>query len=328
MKFLNVQAFYLLLLIIPAVWLMLFGMSRKRALLSSFGQMHLINQFSKISTPKSKAVQIALISLALAFAVTALARPVLPRGLVQFKRGSVDLVAIIDVSKSMAAEDYALGKSRLDKAKSSFEPMLASLAGNRVGIVTFATEPFIQAELTEDMTALKFVLNNWVKLGSAPGSSTNLPLALKEALSLFDGPASDKFLFVLSDGGDGTTGELADVVAEANKKKIRILAAGMGSRTPSKIPIYDNKGKFDGWYSVNGQPATTSVNESTLKYLAANTGGRYAMVGPATDLKKLLFEPATVNDKEVPHHRELFQLFLSLSLLTLLAENIRERISA
>lgn len=327
MKFINAQAFYLLLLIIPAVGLMVFGMRRKRAILSRFGRISLIRHFSNISCAKLKVVQLVLISLAFVFVVTALARPVLPDRLVQVKRGSLDLVALIDVSKSMAAEDYALGKSRLDKAKAGFEPVLASLAGNRVGIVTFASEPFIQAELSGDLGALKFILQNWVKVGSAPGNSTNIASALKEALALFDDPGRDKLIFLFSDGGDELPGEFIEVMAEANRKKVKILAAGMGSTTPSKIPIYDGNGKFAGWYSINGQPASTSLNESTLNYLAANTGGRYARVGPATDLKKLLFEPAISKDKAEEGNRELFQLFLSLALLALLVESVRGRLS-
>jgi probable phosphoglycerate mutase len=94
---------------------------------------------------------------------------------------------IIDVSKSMGAEDYP-PLSRLDKAREIILQMVPQLHGNRVALVTFAGNSFRQAELTEDFTALEYILKHWVHLDSAGMSGSALGRALETCRAAgFDG---------------------------------------------------------------------------------------------------------------------------------------------
>ena len=100
-------------------------------------------------------------SCSFAVRYSALADPRLPYGAPRLRAGSLDVVMIIDVSKSMGAEDYH-PDSRLNKVREIILEMLPQLRGNRVGFVTFAGNSFRQAELSEDFTALEFILKHWV----------------------------------------------------------------------------------------------------------------------------------------------------------------------
>jgi Ca-activated chloride channel family protein len=113
-----------------------------------------------------------------------MARPVLLGNFGEIRKGTLDVIAVLDVSKSMRAEDCGLRGSRLEMAKTALLQSLPDLAGNRLGLVTFAGKSFPQAELTDDLDALEFVLKNWVTVDSAPSQGSNIGMALSEAIRL------------------------------------------------------------------------------------------------------------------------------------------------
>jgi Ca-activated chloride channel family protein len=219
--------------------------------------------------------------------------------------GSLQLVTVIDVSKSMQAEDYRevmpadAGEkpdlnqpwgSRLDMAKYQLGHIMKQIRGNKLGIVNYAEFGFAQADLTSDFTALDFVIKNWLKQGNAPGYGSHYENGLKDALEMFqrdEAQGKNKVIVVMSDGGfDGNPEELAKVIEEINKQKVKVIVIGVGMPGENAIPIYDG-GKLTGYFTVDGKTVTTSYEEDHLRQLAAATHGTYYHVDASNAGKDL-----------------------------------------
>jgi Mg-chelatase subunit ChlD len=166
---------------------------------------------------------------------------------------------VIDVSKSMAAEDYG-ALSRLDKSKEALMRLLHHLPSEtRVGLVTLAGASFHQADLTEDVVALRFILEHWVKVESVPVGGSVLSHALESALDVFEGNERRKLLLFLSDGGDWEDGLVA-AAHKAQQQGVTIISVGLGGMLPTCIPRYDRDGVFEGYERQEDETLTTALN--------------------------------------------------------------------
>ncbi|MCK5551591.1 MAG: VWA domain-containing protein, partial [Deltaproteobacteria bacterium] len=157
-EFLNAKAFWAILVLPFVLGAIVWGLHRRKAILEEFGKMDLLAQFSRF--PRNGKIPYLRLRLVLCFAllITAAARPLLSGDSKRIKEGTLDVVAVLDVSRSMAAEDCGPEASRIAMAKDALLGCLPELAGNRLGMVTFAGNSFPQAELTDDFQALRFVL--------------------------------------------------------------------------------------------------------------------------------------------------------------------------
>ena len=226
--------------------------------------------------------------------------------------GSVQAVVVLDVSKSMAAEDYRefmpadAGEKpdlnqpwgrRIDMAKYQIRKIMQAIQGNQLGFVNYAEKGFPQADLTPDFVALDFILQYWVELGNAPGEGSHYENGLKEALATFErdkDPSKKKVLIIMSDGGfDGDKEELAKVVEEINKQKIKVIVIGYGMPGANAIPVYVD-GKLTGFMEdEEKKPITTSYEEDNLRDLAAQTHGAYHHVDTTAEGQKIAFDWAS-----------------------------------
>jgi Ca-activated chloride channel family protein len=227
----------------------------------------------------------------------------------------LDVVMLIDVSKSMAAEDYH-PDSRLHKARSIILEMLPQLRGNRVGIVTFAGNSFRQAELSEDFAALEFILKHWVDIDSAGVGGSDLGRALETSLAVLPEDTDRKRLILLfSDGGDDTA-NVDEVLPKIAQRRARVIAFGMGGLEASRIPRYDAAQKFLGYIEANGQTVTTRLNEASLQHIARATQGMYQRVEHPASWHHVWRNTTIVGQALMQRdERRVFQPFLIVSLL-------------
>lgn len=304
MHFLNPQALWLLtalpLLAVALVW---FAWRRKEKLLDQFGERPLVNRFS--NTLKSGRFVFKALTLACAFAslIVAIARPSFEQGRTEFPRGTIDVIAVVDVSRSMAVPDYK-GKlsgieyesgRRMDMARHIIvNDIVRSLNYNRLGVVSYSGEAFPQAFLSDDMVALDWVLKRALTVGSAPGEGSELAKAFEMAFLLFEldsKPGKRKIIVLLSDGGnDSGRDALGNIVAELKKRDIELMIVGLGKTTGSPIPIkllnradqerMRDQGEF---YKKDGEVVTSALDENTLLLLKNATGARYVRVTDAND---------------------------------------------
>jgi Mg-chelatase subunit ChlD len=166
---------------------------------------------------------------------------------------------VIDVSKSIAAEDYG-ALSRLDKSKEALMRLLHHLPSEtQVGLVTLAGASFHQADLTEDVVALRFILEHWVKVESVPVGGSGLSHALESALDVFEGNERRKLLLFLSDGGDWEDGLVA-AAHKAQQQGVTIISVSLGGILPTRITRYDRDGVFEGYERQEDEILATALN--------------------------------------------------------------------
>lgn len=308
-------------MLVPLVLgLLLLELRRKQALLEALGDLRLMSRFSALPPQGSRRLRPLLLPLTFLALVAALARPVLAAKPGEDVAGPLDIVVVLDVSRSMAALDYSPGISRLAKAKEMILDALPDLSRSRVGIVTFARSPFEQAPLTHDHAALNHILTRWVFIESAPPGASDIAQGIRAGARLLEGGRGRRVLFVFSDGGEAGAEDLRAAVARARSNEIRILAFGLGGSVAAPIPQYDSGGRFSGWLAVKGEVATTRLNEAAMQEIAAGTGGSYSRVTSGKELRQTLDRLKLAQGQSPAESRELFQWPLAAALILLFLE--------
>lgn len=236
-------------------------------------------------------------------------------------RRGVDLMIVLDVSRSMMAPDAdGSGKlPRLVRAKREIIDLLDVLQGDRVGLVAFAGEAFIQCPLTTDYSALEFLMRG-LDDQSVPMQGTDIGKALRVALEGFEsGPGQTQAILIITDGEDHV-GETDDAVTRAEELGIRIFAVGVGQSTGAPIP-----GERRGFHTDrSGNIVTSRLVESSLKHWARKTGGTYVRsVSGDADLEAIYLNGIrrSVEQRKFEAKREKrwFDRFQWLLLLAMLA---------
>lgn len=319
---------WLLVLVPLLVFAFVISFSKRRRRLAQLGDQALIARMTaNVSRPRELARPV-LITLAVAFAVVALARPQAGgRARLEKQRG-LDLVVALDFSKSMLARD--IYPSRLERAKRELERMMDDLAGDRIGLVAFAGETLTYPPTT-DYAAVKLF---WRDLQPAdmPVGGTAVGRALKAAMEQLrrlrakGGESRSQVILLLTDGED-TESEPLQVAEEAARLNIKIYAVGVGSRSGELIPQVDDQGKVLGYLKDNeGKYVTSRLAEDMLSQLAAKTGGEYiraegsrfgveAIQAALSGLKR------TENEARlVKQYDEVFEAFLLPAFLLLVGE--------
>ncbi len=221
------------------------------------------------------AAQSSLYGLGLALFGFALAQPQCGTKSELTKRRGIDVVVALDASKSMLARDVQ--PSRLERAKLELTTLLDELKGDRVGLVVFAGDAFIQSPLTSDYSAVKLFLRA-VDPEVMPQGGTNVGAALKLARQVMDNAdrgSKERVVVLLSDGEDlfGEVGEATEALKEAN---VQVLAVGVGSESGEPIPVYDRRGDFvDYKKDPAGETVITRLDRAGLTAIAEATGGSF-----------------------------------------------------
>jgi Ca-activated chloride channel family protein len=196
------------------------------------------------------------------------------------RRYGVDLVVLLDVSRSMQARDVP--PDRLGRAILEMGSLLDQLAGDRVGVVVFAAEAFVQCPLTTDYQAARLFLRS-VGPGSVPQQGSDLGHALRAAQQVLEQGENSrgrgKVVLVVSDGEDleGGAGEAARALGEAG---IRIHALAVGTAAGEPIPLLGARGQVTGYKKDrSGQPVVTRLDLSTLREVTSRGGGEVFELG-------------------------------------------------
>jgi Ca-activated chloride channel family protein len=311
--FLNTHAFWTMLGLPFIVGAILWGLRRREAILREFGGMNLLVQFSRFPLGCKPLYRVLPVAFCFGLLVFSMARPILHGHSRKIAKGSLDVVAVLDVSKSMSAEDCGPGGSRFEMAKATLLQSLPDLAGNRLGLVTFAGKSFPQAELTDDLEALSYVVKNWVRVDSAPSQGSNIGMALPEAIGLFEENERKRVILFFSDGGHVRPENLDGILTEIAAKGITIVSIGIGSKEGAKIPVYE-EGKIKEWFKIDGSEVETRLNEDILKEISLGTRGKYIHLMSAKKLTRALRDPIVMGKKTLAAGEEIFQLPLGLAI--------------
>lgn len=243
--------------------------SRRRASIHSRFQL-----LSRRSTARRDASILVLTAASLGLLVAALARPQLlrERRVAEFERQ--DLVVLLDRSVSMRARDVR--PSRAERARVELKAFLRRKPEgiDRVALVGFAGTPVVLSYLTRDVESLLFYLD-WIAEDPSILYGTDMGAALSTALDVVarDPEPTRKLFLVISDGED-QGGTLEQVAAAVQGRGIRVHTIGIGSPEQALIPVSE-AGRDLFLRDDAGRPLTTRFNETSLRWLATATGGRY-----------------------------------------------------
>ncbi|MDK2856915.1 MAG: Ca-activated chloride channel [Verrucomicrobiota bacterium] len=261
-----------LLLIIPLILLFAImqrqRMARLERLVSSGVWRTVIPGYSK----KRSRSRTVLRLIGLFCILLALTRPQWGSHWEEVKQRGLDIIVVLDTSKSMLAEDVK--PNRLQQAQWAVRDFVKHLKGDRIGLVAFAGSSFLQCPLTVDYAAFTMMLDD-LYVGIIPRGGTAIEQALKTADDSFDTKSdADRVIILITDGEDHE-GDPMRMAEELHKQGIKLFSIGVGSADGDLIPTPEGYVK-----DSQGRIVKTSLNEPLLEKLASETGGFYVRSAP------------------------------------------------
>lgn len=305
------------------VGLGLYSRGQKRKMLAKFASPRLIAELTRtVSRPKT-AVKNALVFFAVAAVFAALARPQWGYRWEEAKSRGIDIIFAIDTSKSMLAEDVK--PDRLERAKLSVLDLIDVLKGDRIGIVAFSGQAFLQCPLTLDYDAFRMSLEA-LDTDIIRRGGTNISAAINEAEAAFASTSNKKIVILISDGE-----ELEDSAVKAAEKAAKsgtiIYTLGVGGAKGEYIPVRDATGAVSLLRDESGQLVQSRLNEEILTKIAKAAGGFYApLTANGMDaiyndgLKKIPSEELSSKMKQSAIER--FQIPLGIAVLLLAVSSL------
>lgn len=298
--------------------------ARRRRALDRFGERGRIDRLTSVAS-RRRIGRAVLRLAAVALLATALARPQFGDRVETVRRAGQDVVVALDLSASMEAGDVA--PSRLAAARLAVGRLIERFDGDRIGLVAFAGEAFVQSPLTLDYAAATLFLNA-MEPDLVPVPGTDLGRAIEVALDGFGDPGERSRQIVVITDGEDHEGALDAAVERAVDEGVRIHAVGMGSTAGVPIPGFDENGAPNGFLrDAEGSVVTTRLDDVTLQRVADRTGGAYyhAAAGSGAAFERLVAELTggegeEIESREVTRYEEQYQIFLGLALVLLVAE--------
>ena len=263
----------------------------------------------------------SILTLAIfSLAILALARPQWGFRWESVQRKGIDVVVVLDTSKSMLATDVK--PNRLSRAKREIIDLLKLLEGDRISLVPFAGFAHILFPLTHDYSAARLFIDD-INEGMIPRGGTNLSLAIETGMNAFgDGEGTHRAMIVITDG-ESHEGDLTDVLKKATDEGVHIFTIGIGTSEGAQIELYE-KGVKTFLKDAKGNIAFSKLDEQTLKSIATQTGGAYLQASAGSlGLEEVYpryiepMEPKDMEEERTKRHFHRFQYPLAGAILLL-----------
>lgn len=324
MRFAEPMNFLLFAGVLMLGFFMFWAVARKKRLLARFGDLPLLMKTAPYISFARQRTKAILLLLALILVVIAVARLQFGTHLEMLKREGIDIIVALDVSNSMLAQD--IKPSRLEKAKQELRSIIDRLKGDRIGLVAFAGEAFVQCPLTLDYGAARLLLSVMDNT-SVSIQGTSISSAIKVAEKSFDQQEKKhKVLLLLTDGED-LEGGAQEAAEEARKDGIKVYTVGIGNPAGQPIPVMDRNGNQIGFKKdENGEVIISKLDEVSLQKISLATGGKYynASAGEM-ELDRIFEEISKMEKKElegtlVTKYDDRYQWPLLLALILIVGE--------
>ena len=323
LKYDNPYFFYAfgLLPILFLVFLLL--MRWKKKALERFGDADIVQQLMPDISQEKQVIKFIFLSVAFCFLIAALIDPQIGSKEEEAKQEGVDLMICLDVSNSMRAED--LSPSRLARAKQAISKLTEKLHGDRLGIIVFAGESFVQLPITSDYGAAKLFLDD-IDCDMVQTQGTAIGTAIDLATESFGKTsASSKAIIIITDGENHEDDANASA-KKASEKGMTVHCIGMGSSEGAPIPIYQNKVRVGFKKDAEGTTVVTKLNEQMLTEISAAGNGVYVRAtnteaGLNTIMNELeKMQRSKFGSKHFTDYEDHFQFFTFVALLFFIIE--------
>ena len=310
---------WLLLLVPVLVLVALLGHRKRKKQLKAFGEPELLKDLMPDVSAYRPWVKLGLAVFAFALLVVMLARPQMGTKITHEKRNGIEAVIAIDVSNSMMAQDVV--PSRLEKSKLLIENLVDHFTHDRIGLVVFAGDAFVQLPITTDYVSAKMFLQN-IDPSLVATQGTDIAKAINLSMRSFSQQKDiGKAVIVITDGEDHEGGAL-EAAKAANDKGVRVFILGIGSTKGAPIPLQEGGYLTD----RNGQTVLTALNETMCKEIAQAGKGTYIHVDNTNDAQEKLndelakLQRADTQAVIYSEYGEQFQAVCIIVIILLIAE--------
>jgi len=318
MHFGNPTAFFGLLLIPVIILFLLWSKARKKKFTHSFVSEKIEKRLIFNVSTFSKGLQPVLIIIMLMLLVFAAARPQWGKKLEIVEEKAIDIVVAVDVSKSMLAED--IKPNRIKRAKNSFQEFVNGLKTDRVGIILFAGNSFVQCPLTNDYSALN-MFASIIEVGLIPQPGTNISSAISNAAELYPKGSQNRVLVLITDG-ENLQGDIKAQIKKANNNNIIIYAIGIGTTQGAPIPVSKKDANSKSYLKdEEGNIVLSRLDVQTLSTITSQTGGKLYQVTPGgRQIEKILKDINSLEKEKIAQHKyskykEQYKYFILLAFI-------------
>ncbi|MBQ0044330.1 MAG: VWA domain-containing protein, partial [Bacteroidales bacterium] len=215
--------------------------------------------------------RISIFSLAFFFFVVGLSRPQIGAKLKEHKTKGVEIMICLDVSNSMLAEDYS--PNRLERAKLALSRLVDKLNGDRIGLIVFAGEPFVQLPITTDYVSAKMFMST-TSTESVPVQGTAVGAAINTAIRSFSAQSEKSRAIIVITDGENHEDDPVAAASQAAELGIRVFTIGIGSPEGKPIPMNGELLR-----DRNGDIVVTRLEEDILMQVAQAGNGAYVRAG-------------------------------------------------
>ena len=240
------------------------------------------------------------------------------------KREGIDIFLCIDISNSMLAEDIA--PNRLERSKQAIYKLISKLGGDRIGVVVFAGNAYVQLPITTDYSAAKMFLST-VNPSLIPAQGTEIGRAIDLAIKSFGEDEHNKAIVIISDGEDHENGDAVKAAQEAAKHGIKIYTIGMGLDSGAPIPVYNKYGKNIGYKKdKEGNTIITKLDDNILRQIAEIGDGLYVRASNSNVGLDKIYEDINKTEKSeieanvFTDYDDQFQWFVGAAIILLIIE--------
>ena len=311
--------YLLLILLIPfffVVQALVLKFRRKR--LKKFGDEELVRAMMPSYSVAKVWVRLSMFALAFFFFVVGLARPQIGAKLKEHETRGAEIMIVLDVSNSMLAEDYS--PNRLERAKLAISRLVDKLRNDRIGLIVFAGNSFVQLPITTDYVSAKMFLNS-ISTESVPVQGTAIGDAINTAVRSFSAQSEKSRAIIVITDGENHEDDPVAAAKQAGELGIRVFAVGVGSPEGEVIPM-----DGDLLRDKEGEIVVTRLDEKVLQEVAAEGNGVYVRAGNSEfglnpiieDIRKM--EDEKYSSIVFEEYDEQFMYFLGIALFFFVIE--------
>ncbi|MBL7893039.1 MAG: VWA domain-containing protein [Bacteroidia bacterium] len=319
----NIQYLYAYLLIPVFVLLFILMKQWRKKAIRSLGDTEVVRQLMPDVSTAKPVLKFIFLLLAMSLIILGIVNPQIGSKLQEVKRKGADVMIALDVSNSMKAED--LSPNRLQRAKLAISKLIDKLEGDRIGIVVFGGEAYVQLPITTDYAAAKLFLET-IDTDIIPTQGTAIGAAVRLSMESFgQDVGKNKAIIVITDG-ENHEDDAVKAVEEAADRGISVNTIGMGSPSGSPIPVYRNGTQVGFKKDKEGNTVITKLNEQMLQELASAGNGAYVHASNSeTGLNAILdevnkLEKKNYESKMYSDYDDKFYYFLAPALLLIILE--------
>ncbi len=296
-RFAHSEFLYLLAGIPVLIALYIVTVYLRKKSIKKFGNLSVISELMPEISYARPHLKFIIIILALSVLIFALARPQFGSRLREVKRKGIELIIALDISNSMLAED--IQPNRLERAKQAILRLLDQLENDRIGLVVFAGDAYIQVPITTDYASVRMFLNN-INTDIVSRQGTAIGKAIRLANHSFtQDTEANKAIVIISDG-ENHEGDAIQAAEQANDKGIKVYTIAMGSPDGAPIPMRADKYQKGFLKDREGNVVTSKMNPRMLSQISAAGGGKfYHATSTNVGLSKLFNELNKLNKTDI-----------------------------